>query len=57
MVEFTELITDHSKYSLDSSNIKIAANVIKPMKNFTFEFTDLPGNGYETVEFHKRIIA
>ena len=54
MVEFTELITDQSKeleYSLDSSNVKITANVIKHMKNFTF------GKGYETVEFHKRIIA
>ena len=50
-------VTATSKYSLDSSNIKIAANVIKPMKNFTFDFTDYPGNGYETVEFHKQIIA
>ena len=60
MVEFTEMITDHSKepeYSLNSSNIKITANIIKQMENFDFEFTDLPGNGYETVEFHNRIIA
>ena len=56
MVEFAELI-NVPEYSLNSSNVKITANMIKQMENFTFKFTDLPGNGYETVEFHKQIIA